>query len=75
LHGCRFTTVALFALVHLSLWGWGPIVAFVVSGAVLPLFFIWRQDLLANILAHAATDAVGLLRTAAHVRQSGQYSP
>jgi hypothetical protein len=46
-----------------------------VSGAVLTLFFIWRQDLLANILAHAATDAVGLLRTAAHVRQSGQYSP
>ncbi|MGY3615964.1 CPBP family intramembrane glutamic endopeptidase [Bradyrhizobium sp. USDA 10063] len=68
-------TVALFALVHLRLWGWGPVVAFVVSGAVLTLFFIWRQDLLANIVAHAATDTIGLLRTAAHGRKSRDRSP
>jgi membrane protease YdiL (CAAX protease family) len=59
-----FVTVVLFAVVHLRLWGWGPVVAFVVSGAVLTLFFMWRQDLLANIVAHAATDAIGLLRAA-----------
>ncbi|TYL86791.1 CPBP family intramembrane glutamic endopeptidase [Bradyrhizobium cytisi] len=65
-----FVTVVLFALVHLRLWGWGPVVAFVVSGAVLTLFFVWRQDLLANIVAHAATDAVGLLRASARVRKA-----
>jgi membrane protease YdiL (CAAX protease family) len=64
-----FITIVLFALVHLRLWGWGPVVAFAVSGAVLTLFFVWRQDLLANIVAHAATDAVGLLRASAQLRR------
>jgi membrane protease YdiL (CAAX protease family) len=61
-------TVVLFALVHLRLWGWGPVAAFVVSGAVLTLFFVWQQDLFANIVAHIATDAVGLLRASAQLR-------
>jgi membrane protease YdiL (CAAX protease family) len=67
-----FVTVVLFALVHLRLWGWGPVVAFIVSGAVLTLFFVWRGDLLANIVAHAATDAVGLLRASTRLRKPQQ---
>jgi hypothetical protein len=47
----------------------------VVSGTALTLFFIWRQDLLTNIVAHAATDVVGLLRAAAHIRKSQDRSP
>jgi membrane protease YdiL (CAAX protease family) len=65
-----FVTVVLFALVHLRLWGWGPVVAFIASGGMLTLFFVWQQDLLANIVAHAATDVVGLLRaSSARVRK------
>lgn len=65
-----FVTVVLFALVHLRLWGWGPVVAFVASGGMLTLFFVWQQDLFANIVAHAATDVVGLLlASSARVRK------
>jgi hypothetical protein len=35
------------------------VLAFVVSGTALTLFFVWRQDILANTVAHAAIDAVG----------------
>jgi membrane protease YdiL (CAAX protease family) len=55
-------TTLIFAVVHQRLWGWGASVGFVVSGLVLSAFFVWRQDLLANILAHALTDAIGLIR-------------
>jgi len=41
---------------HLRLWGWGPVVAFMVSGGALTLFYAWREDLLANIVAHAIVD-------------------
>jgi hypothetical protein len=41
------------------------------SGAVLTLFFVWQQDLLANIVAHAATDVLGLLRASIRLRKSG----
>jgi membrane protease YdiL (CAAX protease family) len=57
-----FLTTLIFAVVHQRLWGWGASVGFVVSGLVLSAFFMWRQDLLANILAHAVTDAIGLIR-------------
>lgn len=57
-----FLTTLIFAFVHQRLWGWGASVGFVVSGLVLSTFFVWREDLLANILAHALTDAIGLIR-------------
>ena len=28
---------------------------------LLTLFFIWKQDLLANIIAHIVTDGVGII--------------
>ncbi len=67
-------TVAVFALVHLRLWGWGAVATFAVNGAVLTAFFAWRHDLLANITAHALTDVVGLLDAAMRARRSRQAS-
>jgi membrane protease YdiL (CAAX protease family) len=63
-----FITIGLFALIHLRLWGWGPVVAFMVSGGALTLFYAWREDLLANIVAHAIVDVVGLLGAHAAAR-------
>jgi membrane protease YdiL (CAAX protease family) len=57
-----FFTTLVFAAVHQRLWGWGAAVGFVISGGVLAAFFVWQGDLLANIIAHGLTDAVGLLR-------------
>jgi len=54
-------SLAVFALVHLPLWGLGPVLTFVVTGGILTAFFIWRQDLLANIVAHVIVDGMGLV--------------
>ncbi len=56
-------TVVVFALVHLPFWGPGPVLTLFITGGVMTAFFIWRQDLLANIVAHVIVDAVGLIIT------------
>jgi membrane protease YdiL (CAAX protease family) len=32
-----------------------------VTGGLLTFFYIWKQDLLANIIAHVVTDSVGII--------------
>ena len=54
-------TLAIFALIHLPFWGWGPVVAFLIGGVVSTAFYVWRHDLMALIVAHALTDTLGLL--------------
>ena len=39
--------------------GWANIVIALVLGAILALYFIWRRDLLANMIAHWFVDFVG----------------
>jgi len=31
------------------------------TGAAFTLFYVWQRDLLANVAAHVAVDAVGLI--------------
>ncbi len=54
-------SVACFALAHGPLWGSGPVVTFVLSGGFLAAFFVWRRDLVANVVAHVTVDALGLM--------------
>ena len=53
-------TVA-FAFLHLPNWGIGPVLAYLVAIGIAVAFFAWRRDLLANIVAHAVVDGMGLL--------------
>lgn len=53
--------VLAFGLAHLPLWGPGPALTTVISGAALTVFFLWHGDLVANIIAHVATDFVGIV--------------
>lgn len=53
--------VIAFALAHLPMWGPGPALTTALSGICLTLFFLWHGDLLANVLAHVATDFVGIV--------------
>ena len=39
--------------------GWANIVIALVLGAILALYFIWRRDLMANMIAHWFVDFVG----------------
>lgn len=54
-------SVGAFALAHVPLWGLGPALTTAASGAILTLFYIWRRDLSANIVAHVVTDFVGIV--------------
>jgi uncharacterized protein len=57
--GLIATTV--FALMHLPMWGWGAVTTFFVSGGLLAVFYIATQDLIACMIAHTITDAVGFI--------------
>jgi len=48
----------IFAFAHWT-GGWANIVIALVLGAVLTLFYIWRRDLVANMIGHFAVDFIG----------------
>lgn len=54
-------SVMVSSLLHLPHWGAGPVLAYLVAGAVTTTFFVWRRDLLANMTAHVTVDAMALV--------------
>jgi hypothetical protein len=50
-----------FYALHVPVWGWGFAVGGLVSGAGAMAFFVWRKDLLAMMVFHLSTDAIGLV--------------
>lgn len=51
----------VFCVAHAPFWGWGPVLSMAIAGLPLLVFYLWKRDLLACILAHSTTDMVGLL--------------
>jgi len=54
-------TLVGFYVLHVRGWGWGFALGGLVSGAGAMAFFIWRKDLLAMMVFHMSTDAIGLV--------------
>jgi membrane protease YdiL (CAAX protease family) len=54
-------SLAAFTAAHLSYWGYVPLIGVATAGLVLTIMYLWRRDLLSNMIAHFITDAVGLL--------------
>lgn len=54
-------SLTAFTLAHLSYWGWTHLLVAGWGGLVLTVLYLWRRDLLSNMLAHFTTDAVGFL--------------
>ncbi len=54
-------SVFLSGLAHVPMWGWLAALTTVVSCALGTVFYIWRRDLLANIIAHVAADFAGIV--------------
>ena len=48
----------IFAVAHWT-GGWANIVIALVLGAVLTLFYLWRRDLVANMIGHFVVDFIG----------------
>lgn len=47
---------AVFAALHIPLWGTGPSLAFLIGGLATTAFFVWRRNLVAMMIAHAVID-------------------
>jgi membrane protease YdiL (CAAX protease family) len=54
-------TLALFTYAHASAVGAAQLAPIVVVGGLVTLLYLWRRDLLLNMVAHATIDALGLL--------------
>lgn len=61
------TTV--FILAHALVFDWVQLVPIATVSVVLAGLYLWRHDLWANILAHIAVDAVGLVYVAFNAHQ------
>ena len=54
-------SLAAFTLVHLYGWNWSHLVVVLYAGCVLTALYLWRRDLVANMVAHFLTDITGVL--------------
>ena len=50
-----------FCALHVPVWGWGFALGGLVSCAGAMALFIWRKDLLAMMVFHTSSDAIGLV--------------
>ena len=53
-------SLVIFALVHYPLWGAGPAVTTLVSGAILAGLYVYTRDIVMLMVAHVATDVYGI---------------
>jgi uncharacterized protein len=57
-------SVVAFGLAHIPAWGTGfALAADLPFGILMTLFYLWKRDLLANILAHSTSLVVAMLTT------------
>ena len=54
-------TLGLFTLAHASVVGAAALLPILIVASLVTLLYIWRRDLLLNMVAHATIDAIGLL--------------
>lgn len=60
LHLSALLTLAAFALSHLPFWGLGGVCFTLLGGSVFTGLYLWRRDLLTNMLAHAMVATIQL---------------
>jgi membrane protease YdiL (CAAX protease family) len=50
-----------FTLAHVTYWGWSQLLIAGWGGAVLTLLYVWRRDVVCNMIAHFLADGSALL--------------
>ena len=55
------STVILFTAAHLPAVGMAHILPVSIISVLVTLLYLWRRDLVLNIVAHATIDTLGLL--------------
>jgi len=54
-------SLAVFTWRHLENWGWMHLIVAGFGGLMLTALYLWRRSLVATMIAHFVTDAVGFL--------------
>ncbi len=54
-------SVVAFTLAHWSYWGAAQLFPIAIIATLVTALYLWRRNLVVNIVAHATTDAIGLL--------------
>ena len=54
-------TVTLFTLGHVPAVGWAHLAPVAIVSIFVTLLYLWRRDLIVNIVAHSTIDAIGVL--------------
>jgi uncharacterized protein len=54
-------SLAAFTLVHLYGWNWSHLIIVLFAGFVLTALYLWRRDLVANMVAHFLIDITGVV--------------
>ncbi len=54
-------SVIAFTLAHWSYWGLAQLFPIAIVGTLVTALYLWRRNLAINIIAHATTDAIGLV--------------
>ena len=60
-------TMVVFTLVHALHFDWVQLIPIFGAAVVLTGLYLWRRDLMANIIAHILVDAAGLMTLAAQM--------
>lgn len=53
--------LVVFAVAHVPLWGAAPALSTFFAGGIFTLVYLWQRDLAPNVIAHVATDFVGIV--------------
>jgi len=53
--------VTAFGVAHVPLWGVGPSLTTLIPAAIATAFYAWQHDLAALVIAHVASDLVGIV--------------
>jgi membrane protease YdiL (CAAX protease family) len=54
-------TLALFTVMHVPAVGWAHLLPVAIMGSLVTLLYLWKRNLLVNVVAHTTIDAIGLL--------------
>ena len=54
-------SVVVFTFAHFAFWGGTHLIVVGFSAVILALLYLWRRDLICNMVAHLLTDLIGFL--------------
>src|SRR5258708_16510133 len=54
-------SVVVFVLGHVAYWGGAQLIVAAFGAGILALLYLWRRDLICNMIAHFLVDLVGFL--------------